>query len=133
MVKPELMHLFVLRMASLQQNLVIMSHCKARFEAYRLTYVCLQKKAAPRVPDNIYHRQLLENFSLLQDGQDLLVIAIDTLSGYVTMQNGVTGSPLVNTTLSLVNAGTFRTHFAEFANLNVIDSRSGDKARKPLC
>jgi hypothetical protein len=102
---------------------------KARFEAYRLI-ICLQKKAAPRVPDNIYHRQLLENFSLLQEGRPLS----DSDRYFVWVrdnENGVTGSPLVNTTLSLVNE-TFRTHFAEFANLNVIDSRSGDKARKPL-
>ena len=74
---------------------------KARFEAYRLI-ICLQKKAAPRVPDNIYHRQLLENFSLLQEGRPLS----DSDRYFVWVrdnENGVTGSPLVNTTLSLVN------------------------------
>jgi hypothetical protein len=102
---------------------------KSRFESYKLI-VCLQKKAQPRVADRIYHRQLLENFSLLQDGRPLS----DSDRYFVWVEddiNGISGSPLVNNTLKLINVD-FRTSFSEFANLNVIDSRSGDNARKPL-
>jgi hypothetical protein len=104
---------------------------KERFNSYKLI-VCLQKKAHSRIPNKIYHRQLLENFSLLQDGVKLS----DSDRYFVWVadeQNGISGSPLVNNTLRFINSSEcFRTQFAEFANLNVIDSRSGDKARKPL-
>lgn len=102
---------------------------KSRFESYKLI-VCLQKKAQPRVPDKVYHRQLLENFSLLQDGRPLS----DSDRYFVWVQddiNNIAGSDLVNNTLRIINVD-FRTQFSEFANLSIIDSRTGDKARKPL-
>lgn len=101
----------------------------ALFDSIKIP-VIVQRKARPRVPDKAYHRQLLENFSDLQEGTSLS----DSDRYFVWVEdlpNHVEGSPLVNATLEYTN-NMFRDQFKEFMKLEKIDNRSGHKARQPL-
>lgn len=101
----------------------------AQFDSIKIP-VIVQRKAHPRVPDKDYHKQLLQNFSDLQEGTSLS----DSDRYFVWVQdlpNHVQGSPLVNATLNYTN-NMFRDQFKEFMKLETIDNRSGHKARQPL-
>lgn len=102
---------------------------KAKFDNIKLP-VIVQRKAKPRISDKVYHKQLLDNFSKLQEGTTLsnsdryFVWVMD-------LPNGIEGSPLVNFTLKFTNT-QFGAQFKEFMNLDKIDSRSGHKCRQNL-